>query len=97
MGRPVKTGLDYFPLDTSWDIKMKLLKAKFHLLGIGCMTELFKDIYHEGYALKWDEDTKLLFADDNSIELQTLEEIVKFALSRGIFSQPVFDLSLIHI
>lgn len=91
MGRPVKTGLDYFPLDTSWDIKIKLLKAKFHLIGIGCMMELFKDIYHEGYAIKWDEDTKLLFADDNSIDIQTLDEIVNFALSKGIFSRPIFD------
>jgi len=45
MGRPKKIGLDYFSMDTNWDTAMRLLKAKFGLLGIGCMVELYKTIY----------------------------------------------------
>jgi len=29
MARPIKIGLDYFPMDTTWDIKMRLLKARY--------------------------------------------------------------------
>lgn len=52
MARPKKIGMDYFPVDTTWDVKMQLVKAKYGLEGIGCIIELFKAIYHEGYFLK---------------------------------------------
>ncbi|CAK0761504.1 hypothetical protein CCP3SC15_2750007 [Gammaproteobacteria bacterium] len=85
MARPTKQGLDYFPLDVTWDVKMQLVKARFGLLGIGCIIELYKTIYKEGYALKWDEDTRLLFSSDNHIDEETLSAIISFAVSKGIF------------
>jgi hypothetical protein len=86
MGRPIKQGLDYFPLDTEWDIKMQLVKARFGLVGIGCIVELYKMIYHEGYALKWDDDTRLLFSADNKIDETELSNIVTFGTEKGVFS-----------
>jgi hypothetical protein len=91
MPRPIKSGLDYFSLDTTWDVKMKLVKAKFKLVGVGCIIELFKTIYSEGYALKWDEDTRLLFADENGLDLERLDEIVKFAIEKDVFDQGIFE------
>jgi len=91
MGRSPKQGLDYFPLDTEWDVKMQLVKARFGLVGIGCMVELFKMIYHEGYALKWDEDTKLLFAASNHIDEKSLDEIISFAISKSLFHKGVYE------
>ena len=91
MPRPVKQGLDYFPLDVSWDVKMQLLKARFGLLGIGCIIELYKAIYKEGYALKWDEDTRLLFASENHIDEASLDSIVSFAASKGVFHAGILD------
>jgi hypothetical protein len=91
MPRPIRSGLDYFPLVTAWDVKMKLVKAKFKLIGVGCLIELFKTIYSEGYALKWDEDTRLLFADENGIDLDKLEEIVKFAIEKDVFDKGIFE------
>ncbi len=64
---------------------MQLLKARFGLVGIGCMIELYKLIYHEGYALKWDADTKLLFSSANGISENDLETIVSFAIDKGLF------------
>jgi hypothetical protein len=86
MARPIKSGLDYFPLDTEWDIKMQLVKARFGILGIGCIIELYKLIYHEGYALKWDNDTRLLFAASNHIDEKDLTDVVVFAIEKGVFS-----------
>lgn len=91
MGRAEKRGLDYFPLDTEWDIKMQLVKARFGLVGIGCIVELFKLIYHEGYALKWDEDTRVLFAASNHIDEKTLGEIVIYSVEKGVFHAGIFD------
>ena len=91
MARLIKTGLDYFSLDTTWDVKMKLVKAKFKLIGVGCIIELFKTIYSEGYALKWDEDTRLLFANENGLDLEKLDEIVKFAIEKEVFDKGIFE------
>ena len=85
MGRPQKQGLDYFPLDTTWETNMKLVKAKFGLLGIGCIIELYRAIYREGYAMKWDEDTQLLFSSEHGIPLETLNEIIIYSVGKGIF------------
>lgn len=85
MGRPIKSGLDYFPLDTEWDIKMQLVKARFGLVGIGCIIELYKMIYHEGYFIKWDTDTRILFTADNRIDEKLLDEILNFSVSKEVF------------
>jgi hypothetical protein len=86
MARPIKTGLDYFPMDTTWDIKMRLLKARYKLEGIGLIVELYQAIYREGYALAWNEDSRLLIADEVGISIERLDEIVAFAASKDIFN-----------
>ncbi|MBA4274052.1 MAG: hypothetical protein C0436_00200 [Alphaproteobacteria bacterium] len=85
MGRPKKVGLDYFSLDTNWDTAMRLLKAKHGLLGIGCMVELYKTIYYEGYFITWDADSKLLFSVEHHIEISLLDQIVQEAVDRDMF------------
>ena len=85
MARPEKPGVDYFPLDTTWETNMKLVKARFKLTGVGCIVELWKEVYRQGYAMTWDPDTQLLFASENGIEIEQLQAIVAFAADRGIF------------
>lgn len=92
MARPKKIGLDYFSLDTTWDTSMRLLKARFGLLGIGCMVELYKTIYQEGYYVQWDADAKLLFSTEHHIDLATLDAIVTEAVERGMFDQNMLKL-----
>lgn len=91
MARPKKIGMDYFPVDTTWDVKMQLIKAKYGLEGIGCIIELFKTIYHEGYYIKWDDDTRLLFASENKIDENKLAGIVGFAVQKGVFHAGKLD------
>ncbi len=87
MARPQTAGIAYFPVVTEWDQKLKLVRAKYQLIGVGCIIELWRAIYREGYALAWDEDAELLFADENNIDLPTLREILNFAIDRGIFDR----------
>lgn len=91
MARPQSTGIPYFPVVTEWDQKLKLVRAKFGLLGVGCIVELWKAIYSEGYALTWDDDARLLFADENSLPLEQLEAIVSFAVDKGIFDSDILE------
>ena len=91
MARPQSKGIPYFPVVTEWDQKMKLVRAKYKLVGVGCVVELWKAIYSEGYALTWDEDAQLMFADENSIDLELLRDIVEFASSRGLFDKAMLE------
>jgi len=70
---------------------MKLVKARFGLVGTGCIIELFKTIYSEGYALKWDDDTRLLFSAENAIDADTLQSIISFAVLKGVFHAGKLD------
>jgi hypothetical protein len=85
MARPQKTGLDYFPVDTTWERNMFIVKAKYQLVGIGCIIELYSAIYREGYFLPWDADTKALFMAANGIDENTLDGIIDLSTSKGIF------------
>ena len=91
MARPQSTGIPYFPIVTEWDQKIKLIRAKYRLQGVGCIVELWKAIYSEGYALTWDEDARLLFSDENSIPLEQLDAIVSFAADKCIFDKSMLE------
>jgi hypothetical protein len=91
MARPQKTGLDYFPVDTTWERNMLILKAKYQLVGIGCIIELYSAIYREGYFLPWDADTKALFMAANCIDEITLDGIIELSTSKGIFDARLLE------
>ena len=58
MARPIKEGLDYFPLDTKLDDKFELLEAKYGSDGVkvfGCIIKLFQRI---GSYRDWETDRK---------------------------------------
>ena len=91
MARPIKQGLEYFTVDTGWDRKMKLVRAKYKAEGIGIIILLWQWIYNEGYFTKWDGETKLIFASDNHIDESMLDEIVLFAIEKEIFSKELYE------
>jgi len=85
MSRNLKQGLEYFSIDTNWDRKMSLFKAKFGLQGVGFIVELWKTIYNEGYYIIWDEETQLLFADGHGIDISQVSEMMVFAIGKELF------------
>jgi len=91
MARPIKTGLEYFSVDTEWDRKMKIFKAKYKLFGVGLITELWKAIYTEGYFYPWDEDSRILFANEHGLDPEQLEEMMDFAIAKGIFDTGMYS------
>lgn len=42
MARPVKSNLDYFPLDCNLDQKFQLLEAEHGIAGFGIIVRLFR-------------------------------------------------------
>jgi hypothetical protein len=66
MGRPVKSGLDYFPVDVDFfeDRKIKYLFAIFGLKGEAIALRLLCRIYRNGGFLPWNDDEEKLFIAD---------------------------------
>lgn len=92
MGRPIKKGLDYFPLDCHLETKFKLVEATFGLKGFALVIKLLQHIYgEEGYYMEWTQDVGLLFALENNVSGSFVSEVVNDCLKRGIFDKEMFE------
>lgn len=88
MARPLKKGLDYFPVSTLTTDEEELLIAKHGLEGYGAYLQLKKKIYLvEGYYADWTEKNLLLFAAKSVIHAETLRKIVATCISEGLFDK----------
>lgn len=97
MARPIKDGIDYFPLDVDFfqDDKIRLLKAEFGAKGITILVALLCDIYRtNGYYKVWDNDACLLMADavGCGIVPENITQVVQGCLRRSIFDDGVFQM-----
>ena len=91
MARPIKSGLDYFPLDVNLDDKVELLEAEHGITGFGVIVKLWQRIFADGYYTRWDDDRALLVAKDTGVSASELQAIVATAVRRGIFSAELLN------
>ncbi len=91
MARPIKNGIDYFPLDVALDTKFELIEAEFGLKGFAIVVKLLQKIYGEqGYYCEWNDEVSLVFARKNNAGATDVSEIVLSALRRGIFDRNMY-------
>ncbi len=92
MARPVKTKIDYFPIDCCDDSRMKLVELKHGLVAYAVYVKLLQKIYgNKGYYMNWDEDNLLLFSGEYSLSVESVDAIVGDMLNRGIFHKELFE------
>lgn len=88
----MKSGLDYFPLDTSLDSKFELLEAEFGLTGFAVVVKLLQRIYGGfGYYCEYTTEVALLFARKLGLGGNVVSEIVSASIRRGIFDKEMYD------
>jgi len=85
MARPIKKGLDYFPLDVHLNEKWEIVEAKFGLEGFAILIKLLQKIYDKGYYLKLDNYIPLLISKKFGISEEKLKEIIVFSTEIGFF------------
>jgi len=85
MARPIKTGLDYIPTNTSMDDQEELIIAEIGLEGYAIHTLLERKVYGNGFYLEWTEDHRLLFSRRLGITKQRLDEILETLFRREIY------------
>ena len=91
MARPLKSGLDYFPLDVHDDDKLKFIRIKFKITGVAIVFELYRKIYANSFFTEWSHDEALMFSDSIKADYDQVLSIVDECLSRGIFNKAIFD------
>lgn len=94
MARPLKSGIDYFPLDCNFmkDIKVRKILRACGPSAIAVIVNLLCTIYQgDGYYMMWDEDTGFLIADDVGVKESFVHEVVKTAVQVDFFNAAMFD------
>lgn len=94
MARPLKSGIDYFPLDCNFmkDIKVRKILRACGPGAIAVIVNLLCTIYQgDGYYMLWDEDTGFLIADDVGVKESFVHEVVKTAVQVDFFNAGMFD------
>ena len=92
MARPLKAGLDYFPHGCIPEQNIDLIQAEFGASGYTVIYRLYEKIYSEkGYFCEWTKDAALMFSHRNRVGINTVSEILKSALRRGIFDSGLYS------
>ncbi|WP_338231623.1 Lin1244/Lin1753 domain-containing protein [Companilactobacillus muriivasis] len=94
MARPIKKGIDYFPLDVTFlrDMKIRKIRKACGDTAITMLIYLLGTIYQdEGYYMKWDDDVRFLVADDVGASESAVDELVNKALKVDFFNKKMFD------
>lgn len=94
MARPVKQGLDYFPLDVDFleNIKVRKILRSCGAGSIAVLISLLGSIYSDnGYYIGWDSDMPFLIADRVGVSEGAVQEIVSKAIQVGFFDNDMFE------
>lgn len=93
MARPLKDGIDYFPLDVNFlkDIKIRKMLIACGPQSIAVLISLLCNIYQdEGYYIGWDEDVRFLISDDVGVKESLVQEVVTKAVDVNFFNADLF-------
>lgn len=94
MARPVKQGLDYFPLDVDFfaDEKIEAISGEFGIKGELTVVKLLCAIYRNGYFVLWCDLMKMkLLKRLPGVNAELLEQIVRRLVRWGFFDKALFD------
>lgn len=99
MARPIKEGLDYFPIDVNIfdDDKIQLLIAEFGVRAFYIFIKLLCKIYGDkGYYMDYNDDYCLILSQIGGLGDKTyISEVIKGAVRRGLFDDRTYMCSSI--
>ena len=87
-GRPIKQGIDYFPLNTDFfqDVKVRKIMRACGPNAVSVLICLLCNIYRDnGYYILWDEDLPFFIADEVGVTEGCVKEILLKAVQVGFF------------
>lgn len=93
MPRPIKQGLDYYPIDVNFlqDIKVRKIIRACGTSSPTILISLLSNIYKDyGYFVVWDSDLPFLIADEVGVSEGAVCEVIKKALQVEFFNQEYY-------
>ena len=94
MARPLKQGIDYFPLDVGFfsDVKIRKISRACGASSASILICLLCNIYKDnGYYILWDEDLPFVVADTVGVSEGAVKEVLLKALQVDFFSKGMYD------
>lgn len=94
MARPIKAGLDYFPLDVSFPVndKTEAIMGEFGPKGVLFMIYLLSAVYQNGYYLQWNKLKQMQLANRiEGVSPDLANQIVNRLIAYGTFSEELFN------
>jgi len=91
MARPIKKGLDYFPLDVVLEDDVELFEAECGLEGFAILIKLYQKIYQSSYYINWGEDNSMLFARKINTSIEKIKNVIKIAFKRNLLNENLYD------
>lgn len=94
MARPIKEGLDYFPLDTSFynNRKIRRLRKSQGAKGIGIWIVLLAMIYEgKGYYIVFDENALFDIADVCGVTESAVQEVVNACIHFELIDRKLYE------
>ena len=91
MARPIKSGIDYFPLDCDWDDKVEKYLLETEAIGLAVLITIWQLIYKNGYFIQYDDDLLLLIKKRINVAIDDIRGCIYVAVRRDIFDKNLFD------
>jgi hypothetical protein len=93
MGRPNKTGLGFFDLNTDveHDDKISFIEDTHGIIGFGIVVKLWCKVYSEGYFSPFQERHITKFSKKNHIQTEKTMTVLNDILSEGIFDKGLWE------
>lgn len=93
MARPIKEGLEYFPLDCDMDQndKVVLIEAQHGVIGFSITIKLLMKIYKCGYFYMWTKKEQLLFSKRINVDVNKVNEIVNDLVEWKFFDERLYE------
>lgn len=93
MGRNVKKGLEYYPIDVDIvsDIKIRKLIKRQKGQAFAVYTLLLCCIYKNGYYIQWDDDLPFILAEQTGFTEQYILQVINCCIDIGLFSAELYN------
>ena len=92
MARNMKTGLDYFPLDTDFDSDLELYLLEHEAVGLAVWIALLQIIYrNKGYYIEYNKDLALLIKRKINVDINAINVCINALIERNILDKGVFE------
>jgi len=89
-GRPLKNGVDYFPLEVILDDKFELIEAEHGITGFGILIKIYQKIYANNYWIKWDKKAVLVFSNRVNVDINSINAIINSCIEWEVFNKKLF-------